>query len=403
MSGGSTGSRLALAGALALATAVVLATPVSSWRAQADEGNYLWYAARVAGGGPGELPALVREYIGATDRRQLFASPLRVTAVLLGALAVGLGTPHFTSLATLSLLAFLALLVVVFVAVRRAFDPRTAACTVLLLACSPLHLAMARRALTDSLNATLLVASLALTIHVMTAHPRSGRWWAAVAALYAVTFLGRELNAVLIPISLGLLAVAAVLGRDRPRPVALVAVSVAPALGAALVTVVAAGGVGPAWEALRGVVGQPAGNAYAVRHGNGPWFRYVIDFLALSPWTTLLYVAWLGVLVGTRSRDPSARAWALVPLLFLLSAAPFAKFVRWALVLETPMRLGAALVLRQLVRDRPGDRAATARLAAAVAAIMVADLRAFHHLFVVGDLYDPTATGLLRTWGIVPR
>jgi hypothetical protein len=396
-------SWLALAGALVLASAVVLATPVTSWRAQADEGNYLWYAARVAGNGPGELPVLVREYNAGTERRQLFASPLRVTAVLLGALAVSTGPLHFTSLATLSLVAFLVLLVVVFVAVRRAFDPRTAACTVLLLACSPLHLAMARRALTDSLNAALLVASLTLTIHVMIAHPRSGRWWTAVAALYTVTLCGRELNAILVPISLALLGVAALLGPGRPAPVALLAVSVAPGIAAALLTVLAAGGTGPAWEALSGVVGQPAANAYALRHGGGPWFRYVIDFLALSPWTTLLYVAWLGVLVGTRSRDPRAWAWALVPVLFLLAAAPFAKFVRWALALETPICLGAALVLRQFVGDRPGDRAATARLALVVGAVMLADLRAFHVLFVTGDLYDPTATGLLRTWGIVPR
>lgn len=282
--------------ALALAAGVVLATPVTTWRPRADEGYYLLYATRVAEQGPGAFPDLFREYLADPLSRQLFPSPIRVTAILLGALAIRLGGPGFPSLAHLSLAAFLVLLGLVFLGGRRLVGPRTAAATTLLLAASPLQLAMARRALSDSLNATLLIGCLALCIAAVTAErPAPRRWW-AVAAAYAVAFLGRELNLVLIPLSLVLIA-GFTLWHRRPLPIGPACwVSVVPLAIAALAAALAAGGFVPAWRAFTATVLQPGQNVYALQYGGGPWFRYLLDYLLLSPWTTVLYLAWLGQL-----------------------------------------------------------------------------------------------------------
>jgi len=404
------GARAALRGApawavlglaLALAAGIVLATPVTTWRPQADEGYYLLYARRVAEEGPRAFPDLFREYLEDPAARQLFPSPIRVTAIVLGALAIRLDGPALPSLAHLSLAAFLALLVLVFLATRHTFGERAACGTTLLLSVSPLHLAMARRALSDSLNATLVLACLGLCLHAL-GEDRPRRWW-MVSAAYATAFLARELNLVLIPISLALLMLA--WQRRRPAPFPTLGachVSVLPVVAAGLVAALAAGGVTPAWRAFAGTLLQPTANAYALAYGAGPWFRYCVDALLLSPWPPLLYLAWLGYLAATRPVDEHVWAWALVPLLFVACAVPFPKFVRWALPLDAPLRLGAVLFLERMLAggaDRPGH----ARLATAVVALMAVDLAGFHRLFVVGDIYDPT-TALLAAWrDLVPR
>ena len=388
---------------LALATGSVVAHPVTTWRGQADEGCYLRYATRIAEQGPGAFPALFREYLQDPLGPQYFPSPLRLTPIALGALSVLFSGSDFASLADVSLLAFLALLVLVFSGLRRTLGERTALAVTLLLTVSPLHLAMARRALADSLNATLLLTCLWLCIHGVTARKTAPRWWVSVAVAYAITFLGRELNLVLIPISLALIGSDAV-RRRQPIPFwAVGCVSLLPLLGAAALAALAAGGVGMAWAAFSATVVQPARNVYALEYGSGPWFRYVVDYVLLSPWTTLLYLAWLGYLAGARIEDERLWAWALVPILFLACATPFAKFVRWALPLDAPLRLGAVLLLQRLVRDRAGDRWATVRLGVIVAGLMWADLRAFHDLFVVGDIYDPSSALLLAGRGFLPR
>ena len=388
---------------LALAVGSVATHPVTTWRGQADEGCYLRYATRIAEQGPGAFPALFREYLQDPLGPQYFPSPLRLTPIALGALSVLFSGANFSSLADVSLVAFLALLVLLFMGLRGTLGERTALAVTLVLSVSPLHLAMARRALADSLNATLVLTCLWLCIHGLTAGKTAPRWWAGVAIAYAVAFLGRELNLVLIPISLALIG-GDVVRRRRPIPLwAICCVSLLPLLGAAALAALAAGGVGVAWAAFSATLVQPGHNAYALEYGNGPWFRYVVDYLLLSPWTTLLYLAWLGYLAGARIEDERLWAWALVPILFLACATPFAKFVRWALPLDAPLRLGAVLLLQRLVRDRAGNRWATVRLGVIIAGLMWADLRAFHDLFVVGDIYDPTSALLLAGRGFLPR
>ena len=389
--------------ALALAARSVVAHPVTSWRGRADEGCYLRYATRIVERGPGAFPALFREYLDDPLAPQLFPSPIRLTPIVLDALSVLFSGSDFASLADVSLLAFLALLVLVFAAIRRTHGELTALAVTLLLSVSPLHLAMARRALADNLNATLLLTCLWLCLHGLTAHKTSPRWWAGVGVAYAVTFLGRELNLILIPISLTLIAGHFVLRRRPIRLWPVACVSVLPLLAAVTLAALAAGGLGTAWAVFSATVRQPAHNEYAILYGNGPWFRYVLDYLLLSPWTTLLYLMWLGYLVGARVVDERLWAWAVVPILFVALATPFAKFVRWALVLDAPLRLGAVLLLQRLVGSRAGDRWATAGLGVLVAALMWVDLRTFHEFFVVGDIYDPTSALLLAGRGFVPQ
>ena len=289
---------------VALAAGLARARPVTSWRTGADEAFYLLYASRVAAGGPRSFPALFREFLNDPVASRLYPSPARVTAIAYDALAVRLGGPRFEVLASGSLVAFLALLPVVFAAVRPILGDRGALASALLVATSPLGLGMARRALTDSLNAFLLTSCLALVIHGV-ARQRGARWWGATSVVCAAAFLGRELSVVLVPLALTFVAIDAIRRRQRPSALVVACVSIVPLVIAAGVLTLAAGGVATAWQALSAVVTQPGSNEYSLQFGGGPWYRYFVDHLLLSPWTTILYVVWIGYALGTQLDDES--------------------------------------------------------------------------------------------------
>ena len=380
------------------------------YQPKADEGYYLRDAIRIAEDGPRAFPALCRDYLDHAQTRQYFPHPLRLTTLLLDAAAVRLSGPSFTSLQQLSLLAFLALLIFMLCGLNRTLDERTALWGTLLLVVSPLHLAMARRALADSLVATLLVACLGLCIRAVTTEKGNTRQWWFVAVAYMVTFLAKEGAVVLIPMSVFFIGWHAVRHRRRLPLWPLCAVSLVPLIGALGLVSLAAGGFAIAWQVLSVSLASAATNPYLLQYGNGPWFRYLVDYLLLSPCTTLLYVLWLGYLIGARIHpalksgvnDERLWAWALVPVLFIACSAPFTKNVRYALVLEVPMRLGAAWLLQQLGGAHASARWATIRIAILVAVLAWIDLHAFSRVFVVGDVYDPVSLLLLAVRRFLP-
>jgi len=389
-----------IAALLVLPVVIVRASlPSVTWRPGADEGYFLQYSSRVAEHGLGELRVLFAEYLAGGDRRY-FPSPLRLTTILVDALAIRIGGPRFESLQAVAFVSFLVLLALVFLEVRRAFSERTALWTTFLVSVSPLHLAMARRALSDSLIATLVLVCIGLTVRGLT-EQRGPRWWVGVAAACSVTFLARELNLFLVPVLLALILLHALWRRTRPSLWALSAVSVVPLAFAVAIAAVAAGGLTTAWQALRTTVAQDAGNEYIGRFGGGPWFRYVLDYLLVSPWTTLAYVVWLGWLASTRDADETW-AWALVPILVVAVLTPFSKSLRYVVALEAPMRLGAVLLLQRALGDRTGNRLATAGMAAALLVVAWIDLHAFRGLFTDGQIYDPASFNLLLWRHLLP-
>src|SRR3989338_7983591 len=348
-----TGWLAAMAGGILALTVLVPTLDSVRYVPQADEGSYLQYAVRVAQQGPEAMPELFREYLEGARTRQYYPTPIRLTTIAMQAVGVRLWGPSFESLQKISVIAFLLLLGVVALTISRMVGSSIALYTTLLLAVSPLHLAMARRALSDSLVATLTLASFCVLLRAIHQERWRLRTWCGIAALYTLTFLSREGSVTLAVLSLAALA----LGHRHPhaqsRVAPLCAVSILPLTLAATIVSVAAGGVATAWEALQITAASADSNAYALTYGGGPWFRYVVDLVLLSPGTVLLYLVWLGMLLERRERDDRQWAWALVPILMVALLALMTKNVRYALCLELPIRLGAVLALQRLISLRP--------------------------------------------------
>lgn len=372
------------------------------YQPQADEGFYLHYSTRVAKEGWAVFPTLFQEYLLGEPTHSYFPSPLRVTGLMLGGLAVRMGGASFVSLSLLSLLAFLSLLTLLYGSVCREWGERTAGWTGLLLSVAPLHLAMARRAISDTLISFLFVACLWVFWWALSG-PKEGslRRWGGVAFLYALTFLTKASAFVLIPISFCFLVWDAF--RRKSLSVGFLAVSVIPLAIVLAVVVAATGSLEVLLQTIRFSQGAYH-SRFAQLYLQGPWFRYVIDFLLISPWTTLLYLIGLGVLLGGRVKEARVWFWSLIPVLYLLCAAAFPlRNARYVMVLEVPVRLVCVFLLQRLFsREGKFERISTAAIGLVVLALMLGDLEMYRR-FVLIDLYETPTITFLQLNHLLPR
>ncbi len=265
------------------------------------------------------------------------------------------------------------------------------------LACSPLLIHLAHRALIDgffALTALLAVWGLWESLRA----PNDRRWLALYAAALIAMVITKENAAFAYAALLGIVALNRWLRIGTvTRPLLLVTFA-APALGAGLL-ILAAGGLAPLLEAYRLNATKSVLLPYALKTGDGPWHRYILDFLLVSPAITLLAIAALG---GTRWSDPAKRHLAL----FLLISYACMAQVRYGM----NMRYGAmwalplcwlAYSLLAAFAEKLAPRFRTAALTSTVLLVCATELHSYRKLFVAGHIYDPVPGALampLQMW-----
>ena len=385
--------------ALALLIWIGTANQVS-FQAQADEGVYLYYASRVSERGPAVFPPLLKEYVENSAVRQYFPTPLRVFTLAADAAAFR-AVGGFLSLQLVSMISFLMVLALVFVGVRSWFGTGTAFFTGLLLAVSPIWLAMSRRALSDAWSGFWMTAAVMGVIALLVRRNRSVWKWAGLGGLFAAAILSRESAIVLLPMAWTCL----LFFQERDEK-AVYGMAVATAAALALVAVVwflLFRDPGAVYRALAITAQSVKTNTYAQQYGGGPWFRPILDAMLLSPGTVLLFIAGLGFYQANPAETISRRVadlWVILWLSALIFFCAGTRNIRYLLFLEVPYRLGAVLFLRQWKVRWPvwGKWAA----GFCFGALILLDLLVFYRFFVLNGLYDPETAFLIRQYGLLP-
>lgn len=393
-------ARGAPAAALLLAVAVAVLVGSSAagihYAAGADEGHYLAYARVLAERGPGVLPELFRAYVDDAERR-FYPNPLRLGFLVPAGLWTALRGARFEALSELSLLSHFLAILAAYGFGRRLFGDPRALFAAALFGFAPLGMGLARRALMDS-AATLTLLLAVWAFWEMLRRPGSARQRLLFMLAFGGAVLVKETGVLLLIPFAVLLALEA--RRASLPPCALGAALVAPLAVCAALWVLAAGGPGTLLRVVETILSSPSTNPYANLVGGGPWYRYVLDFLLLSPWPTLLAVGACIQLALPGERDPGRVLLAVWIAGLLLGFGFFTKNVRYVAVLDFPIRALAVCVLWDLLR---GWRAAGAAACALVVALLCAfDAWSFWTLFVSGGIYDPASLYLLSIRGIVP-
>ncbi len=364
----------------------------------ADEGYYLKYASYIGEHGLGGFPDLFKNFIG-DQKNWLFPSPIRMGYIALSSAWLKVFGYSFINLAALSLFSFLIFLAISFYFARKYFNDKIAVLFVTLLAFSPLNMAMARRALLDSTFN--LFATLSIWLFFGLLKNRSWSRYFLFIAVYAFTILVKEM-AVLLSLFFALyLIFSKFVLKKTVTTKDFLSATVFPLLIAGSAYLIAAGNLSDAVNTVRITLTSLEHNEYLLLFGSGPWFRYIIDYTALSPWVIILSLGFVSWYIAANGRDETVSYLILACAVLFFSINFFAKSVRYVIMLDAPMRLFSVLILNRIFEARL-PKYALILTAVSVAAIAVFDYLNFYGLFVSGNIYDPQSYWLLISKHIIP-
>lgn len=364
----------------------------------ADEGVYYRQAGQVLAHGPAGYQLIAREYID-NPGLHIFPPPLRVLPVAVNAAALAVAD-SYTSLAWVSLLCFVLLCGILYRYALRIWGAEAAAAATLLVCFSPLGAAMARRALIDSI--TCLSVAFAILAFLALLQQATTRNLTVFSISLAVLQLTRETGCLLWPF---FFAAFLFYLRDPDGRLPLrkaMACFLPPAL-LVIVFYFSLYGV----DLLGGVIrvifvenlGKPS--AYVLNYSSGPWYRYLVDFLALSPLTLLLALFFAGGWLAGRERRVENDFLVYFSCYVLFVYAFLQMNVRYVIFLDLPIRIMAVLFMVPLVA-RYRLRVRRLLLAGAVLLLVCLDVRSFQKLFVTNNIYDPVSANLLAVERIIP-
>jgi hypothetical protein len=359
---------------------------------RADERHYVDYTRMlVADGFFIGYRHIVAEHLAHPDN-WVFPPPLRWGYFALATVTLRLrGACDPRGLAWLSTLAGIAVLPLAFAVGRRLVGARVALMGVALCICSPLLLALGRRALSDELMCAAALVAWWTTLRQL----ERTTWARAATAIAAWTFLFavKETAFVLDPALLALLLLERRAQRKTLQIADWMLIVLPPLLWAGIFC-----GLAHSLHDFVSVLHAHAGNVdasvdYSAKYQSGPPHRLLIDLLTLAPLTSLLAVAALTLLL--EHDDAGARTLAVVTVAVVaaFSVAP-AKNVRFAIAADPLLRLLAAWPLATRLRPRLGW--------ALVALDGAIELSLFVTIFLVGNVYDPISHGLLEALHIIP-
>jgi 4-amino-4-deoxy-L-arabinose transferase-like glycosyltransferase len=365
----------------------------------ADEGLYLNYATHINENGISGFRDFFKNYFDKPEYR-IFQNPLRVGFIILSAISLKIFGHSFFSLTFLSLFFFYAFLLVSFCFVKKYFGKETAILFIILLAFSPLNMAMARRALTDATSNFFMTSSVLLFFWNIK-EPKIYKT-ALFIMLYAFTILVRE-NSVLLSIFFVIYLLRdAFVSKKHLKLTDCLVVTVFPFAITGATYIILAGGISPFLKVVISIATSREINNYAIFACSGPWFRYLIDFMLLSPWVCLLAIGFFFYYIFKNQRQGAIEYLLIfsVVLLFIYGNLIW-KCVRYLMVLDMPMRLFAVLMLCDLAKLIFKDRAFKVSILLVIL-ISSFDYYNFNYMFVVGGIYDPISFSLLQAAHIIP-
>jgi 4-amino-4-deoxy-L-arabinose transferase-like glycosyltransferase len=265
-----------------------------------------------------------------------------------------------------------------------------------LMAFSPLQIHLAQHALVDGFfEFWALLALWALWENLQ--QPRHRGWLAAYTVGLALMVATKE-NAFFVFVALvALLALARWLGLGEATRALWVLTLVGPLIGVAILAN-AAGGLPTLCEVY--LVGVPKNLhlQYAILTGDGPWYRYLLDLLTVSP---LVLILALGMLFQVR-RDDKALIFLLVFIAVsyaLMANVKYGLNLRYATIWDLPIRVLAASQC-VLLAARCG-RWQLPVFGALIAGLCAFDLAQYQRLAVAFPLYELVPLDLLHALRIL--
>lgn len=361
-----------------------------------DENLYRIYVAQLNYGGLGGFAEMVTDYVKTQrDLPSAILPPTRFLYIYFAHLwSVATGINPLQSLHDISCAFSILTLGISCIFAWRLAGKKMALGVTTLMALAPTQIHMSQHALIDGFFAFWALLSLWLLWEVLNA-PNQGR------RLLCAVFLGGALvllvltkeNSFFVFIGvLGVAALAPLLGYGKWSWAMALALVLGPTVGL-LMLIALAGGFSAFIETYTLLVEKAYQLEYAIKTGDGPWYRYLIDLLIVSPLVLLLAV-------GSAFRACRGERATLYLLTFLgftyliMCNIKYGMNLRYTNMWDMPLRFLAFSQICWLTARLPKYQ--TLALIGATSVVALYDLRLYVTFFVEHPLYELVTGGLLH-------
>jgi len=363
-----------------------------------DENLYRTYTTGLVKLGLGVYPELCEKYvIDQTADSMAKLPPTRVSYILCGYLTTKLtGLEPLVALHKVSCTFSILLLFLSSAAAWRFGGAAFMLGVSAMMACAPTQIHMAQHALIDGVFAFWAVAAF-WTLWECLRKPASTAWQIAHAAAIAGMVITKE-NAFFACIGLlGLMIANRWLAFGKVTFQLLAMQTIGGLTGVALL-VLAAGGVNELVQVYRIFITRVSVLPYAMLTGDGPWFRYLVDLMLVSPVPLLLAIG-----AAFNLKRPDKALWFALLFVFLtyvpMCNVRYGMNLRYANMWDLPIRMLAFHQL-QLFSFRIA-RYQTPITIVSVLALCALELHQYVVLFVKSPLYELVTAGLLQALKIL--
>ena len=363
-----------------------------------DENLYRNYVNQLYTTGITEYPSIVESYI--MEQRKLPGSilpPMRFLYIFTSSV-----WKHCFGGATLGVLHSVACLFSIFTLIVsgvfafRLGGKETCLAVSSLVACAPTQIHMGQHALVDGFFTFWALLTLWLFWEALQ-KPGGKRWLIFYAASFACMVMTKENSFFVFFAICGIMCVARWLKLGQvSRPLVLMTVA-GPLLGVCIL-IALAGGIGNFVETYHLSVTKNLVLPYAIKTGDGPWYRYLVDLMLVSPLVLMLAIGRIFEL------KPTDRQEIFLTLIILFSYLIMANLkygmnLRYANMWDLPLRYLAYGLLATLCArcGRWRDHC----LAGSIAGICIFEVHQYYVFFVSFGLYELISEGLLRAVNIL--
>jgi 4-amino-4-deoxy-L-arabinose transferase-like glycosyltransferase len=265
-----------------------------------------------------------------------------------------------------------------------------------LMSCAPTQIHMAQHALIDGFFAFWAMLALWLLWENLQC-PNKLAWLACYTLSLALLVLTKE-NAMFVYVAVVVLLIANRWLRFGQTTRTLILLTfVGPLIGVA-VLVNLCGSLETTIQVYLLLVSKASVLPFAVSTGDGPWYRYLVDLMLVSP---VILILAIGGTFGLKSSDRAA----LFLLIFvvgsyvLMANVRYGMNLRYAVIWDLPLRYLAVLSLMKVCNSF--EKHASWWLGLAIAAICGVEFHQYVVFFVQHDLYELVTGLLLRAVNIL--
>lgn len=394
------GSLLLVLSLLLLVSSLLINSLINIKEFKGDEIYYKDYVQYIHVRGVGGFPSLVQTYLG---NKEYWYSPhpLRIGFIGVSALCVDLFGLSFHTIQLISVFSHIFMIFISYVFARKYFGSIRAMFIAALLSFSPICMAMSRRALGDSLATCCMAVTIWLFLDLI--HHSGIMKKILFIVVFCFAILVKETSILFYIPFLAFLLIETYYKKATVNLPSLLVVLSMPVFVCGLVYLLVSGGFYPLFKVIRIILVSPYTNRYAVDFGSGPWYRYLIDFILLSPWPTLLAIGFVAIIM-VRFKDgvyDSNQVYFVTIFIFLLlEFSFFTKNIRYLAILDLPIRVFAVFMLFELI-SHMNPVMATTLCFVLVFIFCLFDYQTFN-MMVVHDTYDPVSALLLMMRNIIP-